>query len=132
MISTTELRIGNLLHDPLTGEWLKVIEITENNIITQVIDRDKFPLPAGWSTAPILLTPEILAKCGFKKDYTGFALDDKMSLSISITSDGEYLPCWLDKALFPGATRCIKYLHQLQNIYYILTGNELVINKKIK
>lgn len=72
---------------------------------------------------PIPLTPEILQKAGFEKDGNGFCLSDKMSLSLAVTKNGGYLACWRDRSL----NFVINHLHQLQNLYFALTGEELSI-----
>lgn len=119
MIKATELRLGN---------WVKV-----GTIESTVCFIDKYHIQLQGNALinrpeqvePIHLTPEILEKCGFKKDYNGFSLVDKMSLSFAVSKDDEYLACWLDRAL----GIIIKYLHQLQNIYFSLTGEELEIKR---
>ena len=119
MIKAQELRIGNFILleiYPDLPRWHKIIpkdifDISEGKITLNSIN-------------PISLTPEILGKCGFKKDYTGFSLVDKMSLSFSITKDAEFLACWLDMSL----AITIKYLHELQNLYRCLIAEELNIN----
>jgi hypothetical protein len=70
---------------------------------------------------PIPLTPEILEKAGFVNDYNGY--DHPSKVSLSITKDGDYMACWQDRAIRP-----IQSVHQLQNLYFALTGQELGIN----
>lgn len=72
---------------------------------------------------PIPLSEELLLKCGFEKWVEGVYLHDNISVSLSImedntievTIDGIYRVC------------VIKYLHQLQNIYFNLVGEELEV-----
>jgi hypothetical protein len=122
-MKASELRIGNTirythdtdLNDKLRGTFL-TIDIDTLTYL-EIGDRPDF-------YEPIPLTPAILEKCGFVRDRNGFALSDKMSLSLSVTKDGEYLACWLDKSL--GIT--VENVHQLQNLYFALTGEELTVN----
>lgn len=76
---------------------------------------------------PVPIMPEILERCGFGKSdedlfvfelngiYVEYLLDDsKYYLS---ANQGEY---WIGDGF--------TYVHQLQNLYFALTGEELVIN----
>lgn len=131
MIQENELRIGNLFQDE-DGTHLYVAGIWNlENGKYQYMDSGRNTYTKG-QLYPIPLTPELLEQCGFSQDRGGFVLPDKMSLSISVTKDNEYLPCWMDHALYPGAWRTVKHLHQLQNLYFALTGQELEINLKVK
>ena len=128
-----ELRIGSLLKDNLTGEWLRVTDLSEN-IVAEVINRDKYPLPDGWQMAPIPLTPEILEKAGFifvhKTNQYGWYLtvenrslcwchSDYVSLEFNAGQHDDYSHALFE---FP-----CKHVHQLQNLFYCLTGTELNI-----
>jgi hypothetical protein len=117
-----ELRIGNLLQDGVSKSLLKVIELSEKDITTYVIDRSKFPLEKGWFTEPIPLTEEWLIKAVFEQGvWQNETLDQELysdynTLFISDSRDTNYSfrsPC--------------KYVHQLQNLYFALTGKELAI-----
>lgn len=77
--------------------------------------------------SPIPLTPEILEKCGFIK-FNGFywvsITNLKSELHIQFygkdyvsTLRGQFCDLILDK---------IDYLHQLQNLYFALCGEELI------
>lgn len=129
-----DLRIGNILRDKISKTELKVIELTEKNIGAYVIDRSKFPLKEGWEFEPIPLTEEILLKCGFVKNEEhdeGGLIDFRYELnllnkSISFTSNWNIEDC-----IYVNITQCgvdVFYLHQLQNLYFALTGEELTVN----
>lgn len=121
MIQAKELRIGNILKDKLTGALLRVDELTiEGKIVTYVIDRSKYPLPKGWQITPVEISEEILLKCGFEKKVNyvkGMTIKD----GIAFFDDNEFGHDKEDEI------EC-KHLHQLQNLYYSLTGQELTIN----
>jgi hypothetical protein len=124
-MKANELRIGNLLRDKVTKTELKVIELTEVNIITYVIDRSKFPLQDGWGIEPIPLTEEWLLKFGFEKLSNGW-------LRLHICNDWSYL-YWdrlagLELSVNKQGIHFshIKHVHQLQNLYFALTGEELI------
>lgn len=121
MIQSNELRIGNILQDTLTKEYLKVNEIHEDGGVGFfVINRDKFPLPEGWRDSPVPITPEILENLGFKRDGSYYN-HRNISLPVCPTIHGtEIMLVPNEKYAFR-----IKYLHQLQNLYFALTGEEL-------
>lgn len=81
---------------------------------------------------PIPLIEEILLKCGFEKDLSDlklilnkarleFIFYGGLSHQLDIIQDGKHL------FMFSG---CCVYLHQLQNLYFALTNEELIINLK--
>jgi hypothetical protein len=126
MIQANELRIGN-----------KILN-SDNEIVTVTELRDEFYLNESkhgqyYATSnPIPLTPEILEKCGFVKE------DDKISTfwklilnrseAISIEDDGSFGLNAANASSSEGyasSPDLCKYLHQLQNLYYSLTGTEL-------
>ena len=121
MIQPNELRLGNLLRDKVSKTELKIIELAEKDIVTYVIDRSKFPLEKGWSLEPIPLTEEILLKCGLK------LITERTKNYMLKGISGE--PCFhFNKNNTVSCYKAnIKYLHQLQNLYFALTNQELNI-----
>jgi hypothetical protein len=109
MIKANELRIGNKIfyrNKAITVNWQELKWIQEENNNFQ----------------PIPLTEEILLKCGFVKDGRWFCLHFGF-YSIGIANDESgFNYVWDD------GFRTIKYLHQLQNLYFALTNEELTIN----
>lgn len=73
--------------------------------------------------SPIPLTPEILASCGFKDGY--FELPFGNKLCIGSSNNGEYVAYFGEQVVT--LSKYYKYLHQLQNLYFALTGEELEI-----
>jgi hypothetical protein len=123
----SQFRLGNLLQDGVSKTLLKVIEVSEKDLTTYVIDRSMFPLEKGWFTDPIPITEEWLLKLGFiTSDW-----DNNSSFRLMI-GNNEYtmvfrkensLVCEIGD-LF---VKDVLYVHQLQNIYFSLTGEELTI-----
>ena len=117
MIDVKELRVGNWVND--NGKPRKFIE----NDFTQ--DMKDF--------MPVTLTQEILEKAGFikltdlnyerdlirPKRYED-VVNDKIKIFDFQTGD---FSAWNNSYL-----NTIKHLHQLQNLYFSLTGNDLQIN----
>lgn len=116
-----ELRIGNLLCDEVSGEWMIVEEIG-TTIGAKVINRNKFPLPDGWRMAPIRLTAEIMGRCGFERNRLNHAAEiwQKGCLSFRVFSAEITLEDWNGECK-------IEYLHQLQNLHFSLLGEEITV-----
>jgi len=74
----------------------------------------------------IPLTEEILIKAGFINTSSGYYSNGKIEIGYTTTDD------WLEYEYISitGQTEmtALKYVHQLQNLYYALTNEELVIN----
>jgi hypothetical protein len=110
MINENELRIGNWIIDE---------------------DGEKHQITAGmfswmdWSLCdPIVLTPEILEELKFKI-IQGVGFQYYSCLEGDMKIDLSHFECYVsrydeDPVPFP-----CKYLHQLQNLYFALTGMEL-------
>lgn len=117
-----ELRIGNLAQDQYNN-ILVCCELNKISIGFEVLDRSKFPLKPGWKSEPIPLTEEWLLKFGFEKKGKRFSKDwfylwDECGSIVFALAEmhdevGTYLP--------------IQHVHQLQNLYFALTGKELTI-----
>ncbi len=118
MIEAKELRIGNLVISPSLNE------ITVN--ARWILEQHQCDLSNCEYLKPIPITEEWLLKFGFKKDNHGFVLHDKMSLSIHFSKELGFVPCWQDFVL--SIKYNLKYIHQLQNLYFALTQKELEIN----
>jgi hypothetical protein len=124
-MKSTELRIGNLLRDKVSKTELKVIELTENNIITKVIDRSKFPLKDGWGIEPIPLNEEWLLKFGFEEQVNDYYSKNEYKISFNDDLTKFYflffeIGDWYKE---------LEHVHQLQNLYFALTNEELTLTK---
>lgn len=82
---------------------------------------------------PIPLTPEILERCGFEKGFGEYALIQD-SYPLRFREEGEKYILSFHYFGSNGESNeeeiiCeFKYLHQLQNLYFALTGQELEVN----
>jgi hypothetical protein len=114
MIKANELRIGNLVE--INGRTIIMDARTFHAVIHE------FP---GYKPNGIALTEEWLVKLGFElKDDKCFfgsfyemCYDDRKEECIVSAKDSRY-----------GVA--VYYVHQLQNLYFALTGEELMITKK--
>ncbi len=126
MINLNELRIGNWVNynsDYCTvtkiDEWVGV-KFKDDNI-------GSIPIAA---LKPILITPEILLKCGFENTSKDFELLEPIfkkrfiELFIVYGDANQVTPCIAGKFI----PLVIKYVNQLQNLYFSLTSEELIIN----
>ena len=120
-----ELRVGNHLFK--YGEVVKIVEIgIKHKGDTNYYLRSENDNCGYWIDQfnPIPLTEEILLKCGFKKRSDGhFNMFKHSEVDIIICNDFSSWQC--DGINF--SVNRIKYLHQLQNLYWCLVGKELNI-----
>ncbi len=113
MIKANELRIGNWLSVQYPDGIIGSVQIS-------FIDNEDIE-----EYEPIPLTPEILEKCDriplvYNKEYF---IKSNPSFSIFYNSRK-----WQLKHSENELPVFIEYLHQLQNLYFALTGTELEIN----
>lgn len=135
MINNRELRLGNWVNDYLNNPVQ--IEALHFEVTPQV--------------SPIELSPELLERCGFKygqaegitsfeegesdpdglTHYWDFDIKrtefvDSHSISIVKWGEQEYFTFQMGRGTY---RQLIKYLHQLQNLIFCLTGNEITLKE---
>lgn len=136
MMDVFELRIGNYIKDK-EGNTIMVEAVLMGGvgatINSGVHSSDIEPLYPAEDLEPIELTPELLEKCGFKiksmplfdyhvkyftqTDTKGCVQKSKFSLGRGGTE------VFINDTWLCG----IDYLHQLQNLFYAITNEELTI-----
>lgn len=112
-----ELMVGNLVFNQM------------NQVITVGWEQIKF----AEDFKPIPLTEEWLLKLGFKK-YT----ENKFFIGFnygaySVNKVGDAFDHWYLNHEFDGTKRIChntRFIHQLQNLYFALTGNELELKQQ--
>lgn len=107
-MKANELRIGNYILDNLGG-ILKIKSISTESDFSHI--------------KPIQLTEEWLLKFGF--EWKNFAMRNGR---ISIRNSDNKYHIHLTNEAASTITIQIKYVHQLQNLYFALTGEELTIS----
>lgn len=124
-MKSSDLRIGNWYIE--NGEYKSIFSIDKDSINGSFYGDDSATYLD--SVKPIPLTPEILEKAGF----------ENKSRTTDYYFEGKYRAIIIGgtmKTLFPSIHgECglepygeeIKYLHQLQNLYFALTGEEIEI-----
>lgn len=135
MIKTNELRIGNYLFIPFTSENVKVTGLALKEEKTQVIyiqsnfgTSQYFALPEQYS--PIELTEELLLKLGFiifgeHKNNIIYVVKGIFLIFDKIESKYYFAPqpTTLNSPIF-----YYQYVHQIQNLFFSLIGEELVFS----
>lgn len=134
MINKQELRIGNWVE--YDGKYYKIDTIA-NEFPT--LNTSEFGIGVvDWNNInPIHLTEEILLKCGFEKtddygDQIYYEPKNRGNRNYYICFDHEDISFGLN--VFGNCTNLLhdnsnlQFLHQLQNLYFALTGEELTVN----
>lgn len=129
------MRIGNCYHPVEFGSSNMIRTLSD---IRMIAVRD-FQIAVEWGAdcyQPIPLTEDILLKCGFQKMIVDSYLkqDDITMFTkgyIELSSDLHLLYYTFDDRhdvwYYEILDRQIKYLHELQNLYFALSGEELQI-----
>lgn len=127
MIQALELRIGNwLLFDD--GEHLsRYVQVAAINVDGfSAVGDHVYPTEEDckYNIEPIPLTPELLQKAGFKWVSSIYRWKHDCGYEIIRHDFG------FENGLGNGSFRqpSLKHLHQLQNLYFALTGEELTID----
>jgi hypothetical protein len=128
-MQATELRIGNYVKYSNGSKLFKVVGIhefgidVEDDIESTYIEYSEFE--------PIALTKEILLKCGFENTNIGYfekRVMQRGKINIRFNKGVlEFLELGTSNHYLFGDMKKIN-LHQLQNLYFALTGQELEIN----
>jgi len=123
-----ELRIGNLIYNGL-GDPFKVnaTTISEFSLGQAVLGEFK----------PIPLTVDRLKRFGFVKDDDGnYRIDLQTHYLELVPSNGYWYPAYIQVPEMSYqdeqrvGTNRIEFVHQLQNLYFALTGEELKLNQE--
>lgn len=126
MINANEIRIGNWVeirgigHGSVTSINVKDISTISIKNAHRYVSNSDLQL-----ITPIPITSEILEKCGFKKVADEFYKKDNLyfkNYDMDLCLGGTHYI--LDDFEDITTGEC-KYLHQLQNLYFALTGEEL-------
>ena len=119
-----ELRIGNWVHEPYSGDMMVscIHRIPHEDSYDIFLQKEKGLFIGRYdldSVSPITITEEWLEKFGFISN----PYEDRYEIEdfhIHCDKTKGFLDLWV--------TNCrvdLKYIHQLQNLYFALTGKEL-------
>lgn len=121
-----ELRVGNWFYRDCCND--RVMEVRAGGVIGLDSLRGIISLH---EMQPIEITEEFFKKNGFilqeDLDYYGnYFMSEDMRIEVYESTNG-----WMvhidDKAYCTAFDKCLKYVHELQNAYYVSTGEELEI-----
>ena len=125
-MKASELRIGNYVKfDNHEDEYYKVSGCDISELSDELIDLNASPIP---------LTEEWLLKFGFIRHHYDYAND---VIYIKNIADNEIDNAEFEWGVYPNELgsgiqiknrKSLKYVHQLQNLYFALTGEELILN----
>jgi len=142
MIESKDLRIGNLVNEEVLGDcqvsgisketvWVEVKNIKSNGSH----NLREFHININF-LKPIPLTEEWLLKFGFSKNENDVLQIETTLMPLSITLSDNYpdekYKAWVyedENSSYHIISDNIKYVHQLQNLYFDLTNEELTLNK---
>ena len=111
-MKANELRTGNLINDAIKG-YVVVVTVQEIKLIQNPIH--------AMQLKPIPLTPEWLATLKFKEVRAHVWMKGDFGLEY-FAYEGQYFSDNIEHInQLP-----IEYVHQLQNLYFALTGEELI------
>ena len=132
MINAKELRIGSRVE--YRNEIAVVVNISERHIglYLGLIEEEFSRRPNKTvvsvdEISPVELTEEILLKCGFEKKGDNW-YDLKFKISDCESNEMFFGGLESDICLFTEgyfSSNSVKYLHQLQNLYFAITGKEI-------
>jgi len=130
-MEATEFRIGNLVK---YENRVFPIHTIANEFPT--LDTIEFGVGVvDWNNIePIPLTEEWLLKLGFNDNYYDGYLGIYVNNSDFVITEPKVMGLWQKN--YAWQYKCtwdkyteLKYVHQLQNLYFALTGRELTVNK---
>ena len=127
-MKTKDLRLGNYVTDN-SGFTMYVVGIYEDTVLLNFEGNEGDVWEVKYEDLRgIVLDTELLIKSGFKKHPETIGWDryskDGVELSMAPLKSGNHVPV----IRVNGEYTQIKYLHQLQNLFYALTQKELEIN----
>jgi hypothetical protein len=124
MIKANDLRVGNLVY---------VVD-KESTPQKQPIQVNLTWMQIPEALEPIPFTPEVIKRlefyygvdgCAFREDG-GLVVYENVFFSIKLIESKYYLVASIEE--YSSMVLEVKYLHQLQNLFFALTGNELELN----
>lgn len=136
-----ELRIGNIGYDVIKGRMVEIIGInsTWNDVWVRYKNKADYKIDIN-DFVGYELTEEWLLKFGFVHDCATPDINfwiDMITHYLELRDfRDEWYPTYCQLPEMPNerTQRCgmnaIKYAHQLQNLYFALTGTELTISEK--
>jgi len=128
-VKPTEFRIGNMVTATVLDKSFgggKISGILESSVFVNTI---KFDLS---HISGIPITEEWLLRFGFKFDghiyEASKEIREKSNKDIGVKYQAYFFNKRLNRWMDCQTRVCVDYIHQLQNLYFALTGEELTLN----
>ena len=119
-MNANEFRVTNFVN--YNGEMFPIIFIGLDSVVLIRKDQSTFTVKLD-RIKPISITNDKLLKFGLKSnDNIWYKIKSKSDILFEISSSGLFA---IDNM---STIRCINYLHELQNLYFALVGEELVFS----
>ncbi|GGG63731.1 hypothetical protein [Epilithonimonas arachidiradicis] len=118
-MNAKELRIGNLVSDINTGDNVQV----DIKIIQSIMN-------GKTNYKPIDLNDEWFKKFGFSKEHFGYYYENIYEFSVLASRNNAYIVRWGNQVL--AGAEPIRYVHELQNIFYALKGIDIPMKRLYK
>lgn len=128
MIKATELKIGNWIW--FMDEAVLIDAVDSDgclNILASINNGGNVSSSCDMAD-PIPLTPEILEKCGFIESRGSYWIGAGEESFIVQNEAGGFRLMVMSYDDYAPYGKPLGYLHQLQNLYFALTGEELTVN----
>lgn len=131
MIETNDLRRGNIIINAIDGLQYFIRDITENYVRARYVNSTVWLLQIySRKMSGIPLTEEWLVNFGFDKildeDRPYFLIFKKPRMTIYFSTNEKW-----HHVFFEGVPVAIEYVHQLQNLYFALTSEELQLKQSV-
>ena len=120
-LKATELRLGNKLQKE-NAEIFTVLRLDNTQDI--LVEEQRSLLTLGYNLFGIPLSEDILVKLGFEKGFHRYGLENYGLKCHKSLKENHWIVSQGFGIQFTELTE-IQYLHQLQNLYFALTGEEL-------
>ncbi len=131
-LQAKDLRVGNLLTFSNGIDPDKIIVVGRRFFSSASIEKEdgNFDVTPYYRSIP--LTEDWLRRGGFEYDeynFMGFVLESNLGISIGKDENGVWFYFGNLEEYWVDILNEIKYVHQLQNLYFALTGEELEFNQ---
>jgi hypothetical protein len=126
-MEANELRRKNLVHHENDHIYWEVTSITISTVDLTIDDHQgdiSVCFVPYKDISPIPLTEKWFIKFGFDRDCSGIFYHDKL-MKLYFEKPYEEASHFLVKSSWDGELTSVKYVHQLQNLFFALTGEEL-------
>jgi hypothetical protein len=128
-MKANELRIGNWIYDPLNKTEFQIDVFLGSEYCTNKCEFESQEFDAKIEDCqPIPLTEDWLLKFGFKNENDYYTFENIMISDIHKGTDWSF-DLFDDYLNEYSCLAIINYVHQLQNLYFALHGEELTLSE---